>query len=156
MAGWKEEYIKTYYHKDGKCLNCGFDSDLCVCDLPVLEVEKETIVIYKTLKWNRDLKFTTDEGKEIPMYNSERTDGQFRFCCPPETVYKLLWRAWIEMQPGMYSGYGKATAEEIAGSLRASCVSEEAAEWAARKADEYYKDKIGLEDFAKIFKGEKL
>jgi hypothetical protein len=51
MAGWKEEYIKTHYHKDGKCLNCGFDSDLCVCDLPVLEEQKARKLDKQTLEW---------------------------------------------------------------------------------------------------------
>lgn len=118
--------------------------------------KKETIVTYKTLKWNRDLKFTTDEGKEISLYNNERTDSQFRFCCPPDTIRSLLWRAWGSMRPGMYGPYGKASVEEIAGYLRSMCVSTEAAEWAAKKADEYYDDKPGFVVFVKTFKGEAI
>lgn len=152
-TGWKEEWIKTHSHKNGKCLNCGFDSELCVCDLPVLEAKKETIVTYKALKWNRDLRFTTDEGKVISLYNNERTDSQFRFCCPPDTIRCLLWRAWGSMRPGMYGPYGKASMEEIAGYLRSMCVSAEAAEWAAKKADEYYNDKAKFVDFVKKFGG---
>jgi hypothetical protein len=108
------------------------------------------------MKWDRHLKFIIDEGKEILMYNNERTDNQFRFCCPPENIRNLLWRAWGSMRPGMYSPYNRASIEEIAGYLRSMCVSAEAAEWAAKKADEYYDDKLGFVIFVKTFKGEKL
>jgi hypothetical protein len=51
MTGWKEEYIKTHYHKDGKCLICGFDEDSCICSLPVFEEQKVIKLDKQTLEW---------------------------------------------------------------------------------------------------------
>ncbi len=110
------------------------------------------MAIEKEMKWDKHLTFITEEIKEIPLYNSERSDNQFRFCCPPKDVPSLLWRAWIDMKPGIHNPNRKSTAEEIARHLRAMCVSEEAADWAARKAEEYYDDKIEFEEYVKRFR----
>lgn len=102
-------------------------------------------------KWNKHLRFTTDEGEVVSMYNSERSDGQIRLCCPPDNVLGLLRQAWIAMRPGIHNPSRKATVKEVARFFRAMCISKEAAEWAARKADEYYDNKIGFEKFIKLF-----
>ena len=104
------------------------------------------------MKWDRHLTFITEEIKEIPLYNSERSDNQFRFCWPPVDVPSLLWRAWTLMRHGAYNPNRRATVKEIIEYLRARCVSEEAALWAAKKADEYYDDKFGFEEFVKRFR----
>ena len=104
------------------------------------------------MRWDRHLKFITDRGKRISMYNVERSDNQFRLCCPPDNVPRLLWRAWVAMRPGIHNPNRRATAEEIARHLRTMCISAEAAEWAAKKADEYYIDKFGFEEFVKTFR----
>jgi len=104
------------------------------------------------MKWNRHLKFITDEANEIPLYNSERSYNQLRFCCPPKDVPALLWWAWTTMKPGMYSAYGRATVDEVAQYFESLCISEEAALWAAKKADQYYDDKLEFEEFVKAFR----
>jgi len=104
------------------------------------------------MRWDRHLKFVTDKDKRIPMYNVERSDNQFRLCCPPDDVPRLLWMAWTAMRPGMHSPSGRASVDEIAEYLRAMCISVEAAEWAAKKADEYYIDKNEFEEFVKTFR----
>lgn len=104
------------------------------------------------MKWDKNFRFITDEAKEIPLYNSERSYGQMCFCCPPKDVPSLLWWAWTTMKPGMYSGSGRATVEEVAGYFRSLCISEEASLWAAKKADQYYDDKFEFEEFVKAFR----
>jgi hypothetical protein len=102
--------------------------------------------------WNIARLIGLDEAKEIPLYNSERSYNQLRFCHPPNDVPRLLWRAWIAVRPGVHNPHRRSTAKEIAHYLKTMCISDEASEWAAKKADQYYDDKIEFEEFVKAFR----
>ena len=110
------------------------------------------MMIDREMKWDKNFTFITDEAKEIPLYNSGRSYGQMCFCCPPDDVPRLLWRAWFAMRPGVHNPSRRATVKEIDEYLRAMCVSDEASLWAAKKADQYYDDKIEFEEFVKAFR----
>ena len=133
----------------------------------VLPDDDSLIVEYEAqkksgMKWDKDFRFITDEANEIPLYDSKRSDNQMRFRCPPKDVPSLLWLAWTTMKPGwwarttmkpgMYSACVRANVEEVALYLGSLCISEEAAGWAAKKADQYYDDKIEFEEFVKAFR----
>lgn len=98
------------------------------------------------MKINRSLKFVADNGNEIFLYDQKMISGQFWVNRPPRSVYSVLWAAWTTIQSG-------STVEEVIKHLKSIGISDKAAKWAARKADEHHASRMGFMKFTDHYQG---
>lgn len=92
------------------------------------------------------------EGESVFLYNQDFPQWMLNDFCPPEDLEGTLSQAWICMQPGMFSGYGRGTIEDIVKYLSCLGISKRAARWASEKADKYFDDREGFNEFIKSIK----
>jgi hypothetical protein len=107
------------------------------------------------MKYDRNLKFTPDNGDEIHLYDQKMISGQFWVKRPPRSVYGVLWMAWTTMNSGhsRIPVENRMSVKKIIKHLRSVGISADAAKWAAEKANEHRASRMGFMKLADHYQG---